>query len=47
MAIFSLSMKVWAVVVMWFALAPIAHRLDVGPLYVSKSALLFLAYDDL
>lgn len=34
MAIFSLSTKAWAVIIMWFILAPIAHRWDVGPLYI-------------
>lgn len=35
MAIFSLSLKAWAVIVLWFILAPVAHRLDLGPLFVS------------
>lgn len=39
MAIFSLSLKVWALIIMWFILAPIAHRWDIGPLYVSKSSM--------
>lgn len=34
MAIFSLRLKVWAVIIMWFILAPIAHKWDVGPLYI-------------
>ncbi|KAF5759726.1 putative SAYSvFN domain-containing protein [Helianthus annuus] len=34
MAIFSLSLKAWAVFIMWFMLAPIAHKWDVGPLYI-------------
>ncbi|KAI7734074.1 hypothetical protein M8C21_012201 [Ambrosia artemisiifolia] len=34
MAIFSLSLKAWAVFIMWFVLAPIAHKWDVGPLYI-------------
>ncbi|KAI3707681.1 hypothetical protein L6452_26310 [Arctium lappa] len=44
MAIFSLSTKVWAVIIMWFILAPIAHRLDVGPLYILGTgfAIIFL-----
>ncbi|XP_071696041.1 uncharacterized protein [Rutidosis leptorrhynchoides] len=33
MAIFSLRIKVWAVITMWSILAPIAHKWDVGPLY--------------
>lgn len=35
MAIFSLSLKAWAVIVLWFILAPVAHRLELGPLFVS------------
>jgi len=34
MAIFSLSLKAWAVTVLWFILAPVAHRLDLGPLFI-------------
>ncbi|GFP94184.1 cytochrome b6 [Phtheirospermum japonicum] len=33
MAIFSLKLKTWAAIVVWFILAPVAHRLDIGPLY--------------
>lgn len=35
MAIFSLSLKMWVLIVTWFILAPVAHRWDLGPLYVS------------
>lgn len=35
MAIFSLRVKTWAAIVVWFILAPVAHRLGIGPLYVS------------
>lgn len=34
MALFSLSLKAWTIVVLWFALAPLAHRWDLGPLYI-------------
>ncbi|GMI63926.1 hypothetical protein like AT2G35360 [Hibiscus trionum] len=34
MAIFSLSLKAWALVILWFILAPIAHKWDLGPLYI-------------
>nr|XP_011465170.1 PREDICTED: uncharacterized protein LOC101314569 isoform X2 [Fragaria vesca subsp. vesca] len=34
MAIFSLSLKMWVIIIMWFILAPVAHRWDVGPLYI-------------
>ncbi|XWS62117.1 hypothetical protein CRYUN_Cryun07bG0183600 [Craigia yunnanensis] len=35
MAIFSLSLKAWALIILWFILAPVAHKWDLGPLYVS------------
>ncbi|GLU05439.1 hypothetical protein SLE2022_225400 [Rubroshorea leprosula] len=34
MAVFSFSLKVWALIVLWFMLAPIAHKWDLGPLYI-------------
>ncbi|KAM7530960.1 hypothetical protein LguiB_034370 [Lonicera macranthoides] len=34
MAIFSLRIRVWVVIIMWFILAPVAHRWDLGPLYI-------------
>ncbi|KAI3823827.1 hypothetical protein L1987_05270 [Smallanthus sonchifolius] len=44
MTIFSLSLKAWAVFIMWFILAPIAHKWDVGPLYILGTgfAIIFL-----
>ncbi|CAK9173373.1 unnamed protein product [Ilex paraguariensis] len=44
MAIFSLSLKMWAVIIIWFILAPIAHRWDMGPLYILATgfAIIFL-----
>ncbi|GAV64433.1 SAYSvFN domain-containing protein, partial [Cephalotus follicularis] len=34
MAIFSLSLKTWAVIVLWFIMAPVAHKWDLGPLFI-------------
>ncbi|KAM1257858.1 hypothetical protein FF1_037510 [Malus domestica] len=34
MAIFSLSLKMWVIIIMWFIFAPVAHRWDIGPLYI-------------
>lgn len=34
MAVFSISLKIWAIIVIWFILAPIAHRFGIGPLYI-------------
>lgn len=44
MAIFSVSLKVWAVIIMWFIFAPIAHKWEVGPLYILGTgfAIIFL-----
>ncbi|KAL9231207.1 hypothetical protein vseg_006463 [Gypsophila vaccaria] len=33
-AIFSLSLKAWAFIVLWFMLAPVAHQWELGPLYI-------------
>lgn len=42
--IFSLSVKAWAFIILWFILAPIAHRWDLGPLYILGTgfAIIFL-----
>jgi hypothetical protein len=37
MALFSLSMKAWVLIAVWFLLAPIAQKYGAGPLYVSNS----------
>ncbi|MBA0862014.1 hypothetical protein Goshw_003478 [Gossypium schwendimanii] len=34
MAIFSLSLKAWILVILWFILAHVAHKWDLGPLYI-------------
>ncbi|KAM7259637.1 hypothetical protein ACFE04_015378 [Oxalis oulophora] len=34
MALFSLSLKAWCFIVLWFVLAPVAHKWDLGPLYI-------------
>lgn len=43
-AIFSLSLKAWAFVILWFILAPVAHKWDLGPLYIIGTgfAIIFL-----
>ncbi|KAG7030195.1 hypothetical protein SDJN02_08542 [Cucurbita argyrosperma subsp. argyrosperma] len=33
MVIFSLSLKAWAAILIWFIMAPVAHSWDLGPLY--------------
>ncbi|KAL6551286.1 hypothetical protein OROMI_021774 [Orobanche minor] len=37
MAIFTLSLKAWIFIIMWFILAPVAYRWDLGPLYFAHS----------
>ncbi|XP_019433335.1 PREDICTED: uncharacterized protein LOC109340189 isoform X2 [Lupinus angustifolius] len=34
MVIFTLSLKAWVFIIMWFIFAPVAHRWDLGPLYL-------------
>jgi len=34
MGLFSLSLKMWAIIILWFILAPIAHRWDLGPIFI-------------
>ncbi|KAK6162161.1 hypothetical protein DH2020_002002 [Rehmannia glutinosa] len=45
MAIFSLRTKIWAAIVVWFILAPVAHRLDIGPLYIIGTGFLIIFYN--
>lgn len=44
MAMFSLSVKAWAIIMIWFILAPVAHRWELGPLYILATgfAIIFL-----
>ncbi|XP_038905342.1 uncharacterized protein LOC120091406 isoform X2 [Benincasa hispida] len=34
MVIFSLSLKAWAAILIWFIMAPVAHSWDLGPIYI-------------
>ncbi|KGN55783.1 uncharacterized protein LOC101223066 [Cucumis sativus] len=34
MVVFSLSLKGWAAILIWFIMAPVAHSWDLGPLYI-------------
>lgn len=43
MVIFSLSLKIWAAIALWFVLAPVAHSYSLGPLYVSFPSLFHAA----
>ncbi|OAY70303.1 hypothetical protein ACMD2_23962 [Ananas comosus] len=42
MAIFSISLKVWACIILWFSLAPVAHRWDLGPIYILGTGFLVI-----
>ncbi|KAJ0968126.1 hypothetical protein J5N97_025043 [Dioscorea zingiberensis] len=42
MAIFSISLKAWACFILWFSLAPVAHRWDLGPLYILGTGFLII-----
>ncbi|KAL3625017.1 hypothetical protein CASFOL_031685 [Castilleja foliolosa] len=45
MAILSLELKTWAAIVVWFILAPVAHRLDIGALYIIGTGFLIIFYN--
>ncbi|ONM35130.1 ubiquitin family protein, partial [Zea mays] len=42
MLLFSLSMKAWIIIAMWFLLAPIAQKYDIGPLYIIGTGFLII-----
>ncbi|XP_068465244.1 uncharacterized protein [Phaseolus vulgaris] len=41
MVIFTLSLKAWLLITLWFILAPVAHRWDLGPLYLQLAFVSF------
>ncbi|KAL0395511.1 UNVERIFIED_CONTAM: hypothetical protein Slati_4517300 [Sesamum latifolium] len=45
MVIFSLSLKIWTTIVVWFILASVSHRLGVGPLYILGTGFLIIFYN--
>ncbi|KAJ7952659.1 Ubiquitin family protein [Quillaja saponaria] len=45
MAIFSLSLKAWAVIILWFIFAPVAHRWDLGPLYILATGFCIILFN--
>ncbi|KAJ4779109.1 Ubiquitin family protein [Rhynchospora pubera] len=42
MVIFSISLKAWVCIVLWFLLAPIAQKLDLGPIYIIGTGFLII-----
>ncbi|XP_073133132.1 uncharacterized protein [Henckelia pumila] len=45
MAIFSIKLKIWLAIVGWLILAPVAHRLDLGPLYILGTGFVIIFYN--
>lgn len=45
MAIFSISLKAWIGIILWFLLAPVAQKWDIGPIYVSVLLQLLVSSD--
>ncbi|KAL3019754.1 hypothetical protein AAZX31_05G105000 [Glycine max] len=43
MVIFTLSLKAWLLIILWFILAPVAHRWDLGPLYLQLAFVSFFS----
>ncbi|KAL6854558.1 hypothetical protein ACP4OV_019120 [Aristida adscensionis] len=42
MALFSVSMRGWVMIAMWFLLAPLAQKYDFGPLYILGTGFLII-----
>jgi len=42
MVLFSLSMKAWIIIAMWFLFAPIAQKYGLGPLYILGTGFLII-----
>ncbi|KAJ6801110.1 uncharacterized protein M6B38_159195 [Iris pallida] len=42
MAIFSISLKAWVCIFLWFSLAPVANKWDLGPLYILGTGFLLI-----
>lgn len=42
MALFSITMKAWIIITMWFLLAPVARKYEVGPLYILATGFLII-----
>ncbi|XP_061368619.1 uncharacterized protein LOC133311574 [Gastrolobium bilobum] len=45
MVIFTLSLKAWVFIIMWFMLAPVAHRWDLGPLYIIATGFCLIIFN--
>ncbi|KAK7330875.1 hypothetical protein VNO77_25081 [Canavalia gladiata] len=45
MVIFTLSLKAWVLIIVWFILAPVAHRWDLGPLYILATGFCLILFN--
>ncbi|BAT75747.1 uncharacterized protein LOC124836366 isoform X1 [Vigna umbellata] len=45
MVIFTLSLKAWLLITLWFILAPVAHRWDLGPLYILATGFCLILFN--
>ncbi|CAL0331199.1 unnamed protein product [Lupinus luteus] len=45
MVIFTLSLKAWVFIIMWFIFAPVAHRWDLGPLYILATGFCLILFN--
>ncbi|KAI4327255.1 hypothetical protein L6164_019739 [Bauhinia variegata] len=45
MIIFSTSLKAWVLIILWFILAPVAHRWDLGPLYILATGFCLIIFN--
>ncbi|KAL3497731.1 hypothetical protein ACH5RR_040463 [Cinchona calisaya] len=45
MAIFSLSIKMWILIILWFIMAPVVQKLDLGPLYILATGFAIIFYN--
>ncbi|RYR29061.1 hypothetical protein Ahy_B01g053353 isoform B [Arachis hypogaea] len=45
MVIFNLTLKAWMIIIMWFILAPVAHRWDLGPLYILATGFCLILFN--
>ncbi|XP_074269912.1 uncharacterized protein LOC141592920 [Silene latifolia] len=40
--VFCLSVKTWVYIILWFMLAPVAHRYELGPIYIIATGFLLI-----
>ncbi|KAL2322918.1 hypothetical protein Fmac_027297 [Flemingia macrophylla] len=45
MVIFTLSLKAWVLIILWFILAPVANRWELGPLYILATGFCLILFN--